>query len=67
LIRSGLGYVLAIVGLVAGLNLYFGSGPGLYAIAFMAVAIIVWNLQNAWLLLMGVADEDLAKSEGVTR
>ena len=65
LIRSGLGYLLAILGFVGGLSLYFGTGPGLYAVAFPAVAIIVWNLQNAWTLLMGVADEDLAKSEAV--
>lgn len=67
LVRSGLGYLLAIIGFAGGLNLYLGSGPGLYAIAFTMVAIIVWNLQNAWLLLMGVADEDLARTEKAAR
>jgi hypothetical protein len=39
-----------------------GSGPGLYLVAFQVIAIIVWNLRNAWFLLMGVVDEDLARS-----
>jgi hypothetical protein len=26
------------------------------------MAIVVWNLRNAWALLMGVVDEDLATS-----
>jgi hypothetical protein len=64
--RSGLGYLLALTGMVGGFNLYAGTGPGLYLIAFQVIAIVVWNLRNAWFLLMSVADEDLAR-EGSTR
>jgi hypothetical protein len=66
LYRSILGYLLAAVGVVGGYDLYAGIGPGLYLIAFQVLAIIVWNLRNAWFLLMGVADEDLARSESAT-
>lgn len=59
LIRSSFGYLLAIAGLVGGINVYTRSGPGLYVIALIVAAIIVWNLRNAWFLLMGVADEYL--------
>lgn len=59
LVRSSYGYLLAIVGIVGGINVYTSSGPGLYAVAFIVAAIIVWNLRNAWFLLMGVADEYL--------
>lgn len=61
LIRSSYGYLLAIVGIVGGVNVYTRSGPGLYAIAFIVAVIIVWNLRNAWFLLMGVADEYLVE------
>jgi hypothetical protein len=60
LVRSSMGYLLAVAGFLGGLNIYFQSGPGLYVIAFIAIAIILWNLRNAWTLLMGVADEELA-------
>jgi hypothetical protein len=60
--RAGLGYLLVVVGLVGGLSLYVASGPALYLVAFQVIAIIVWNLRNAWFLLMGVVDEDLARS-----
>jgi hypothetical protein len=62
LYRAGLGYLLALVGLIGGYNLYSETGPGLYLIALQVIAIIVWNLRNAWFLLMGVVDEDLAKA-----
>jgi hypothetical protein len=53
--------VLVLAGLVGGFDLYAGVGPGLYLIAVQVIAIIIWNLRNAWFLLMGVADEDLAR------
>jgi hypothetical protein len=62
LYRAGLGYLLVVVGLIGGISLFVGSGPGLYLVAFQVIAIIVWNLQNAWFLLMGVVDEDVARS-----
>ena len=62
LYRSGLGYLLAVVGLIGGYNLYTQTGAGLYLIALQVIAIIAWNLRNAWFLLMSVVDEDLAKA-----
>jgi hypothetical protein len=61
LVRAGLGYMLAAIGLVGGISLIAGSGPGLYLIAIQVIAIVVWNLRNAWFLLLGVADEDIAR------
>jgi len=46
--------------MVAGIGLAFGAGPGLYASALIVVAIILWSLWNAWVLVMGVADEEIA-------
>lgn len=63
LIPSIIGYLLAVAGIIGGANVYFGSGPGLYITAAIVVAIIVWNLRNAWFLLMGVADEYLAEAK----
>ena len=40
-------------------GLVFRAGPGLYAISFIAIVIVVWNLWDAWVLLMGVADEEI--------
>jgi hypothetical protein len=60
LVRSGIGQLLALVGVVGGLGLVFQAGPGLYAVAFISIVIVVWNLWNAWVLLMGVADEEIA-------
>ena len=53
------GSLLAVIGVVGGINLVTRTGPGLYAVAPIIVIIIVWNLRNAWFLLMGVADEYL--------
>jgi hypothetical protein len=61
LLRSSFAYLLSIAGLVGGINIYTHTGAGLYAVAFQVIAIIVWNLRNAWSLLMTVADEDLAR------
>lgn len=61
LVRSGVGQLLALVGLVGGLSLVVQAGPGLYAIAFISIVIVVWNLLNAWILLIGVADEEIAQ------
>jgi len=62
LTRSGLGYLLALAGMVGGYNLYVDTGAGLYLIAFQVISIVVWNLRNAWFLLMSVADQDLARA-----
>ena len=59
LVRSGIGQLLASVGVVGGLGLVFQAGPGLYAVALVSIVIVVWNLLNAWVLLMGVADEEI--------
>lgn len=37
----------------------FRIGPGLYVAATIAVAIMVWSLWNAWVLMVGVADEEI--------
>ena len=60
LIRSCIGALLAFVGLVGGLTIAFQAGPGLYAIAFITIVVTVWNLLNAWILLIGVTDEEIA-------
>ena len=59
LVRSSIGHLLSLVGVVGGLGLVFKAGPGLYATAFISIVIVVWNLWNAWVLLMGVADEEI--------
>ena len=61
IVRSSYGYLLALVGIFAGVSIYTRVGPGLYATAFIVAVIIVWNLRNAWFLLMGVADEYLVE------
>ena len=60
-VRSVGGYALAAVGLASGLGQVFRFGPGLYVLAVVVVAIVVWSLWNAWVLVMGVADEEIAK------
>jgi hypothetical protein len=60
--RAGLGYLLALSGIYAAYSVYTGTGPGLYVVAFEAVAIIIWNLRNSWYLLMSVVDRDLART-----
>lgn len=59
LVRSLGGYALALLGVAAGAGLPFGIGPGLYIIALIVVAIVLWSLWNAWVLVMGVADEEI--------
>ena len=59
LVRSIVGYFLAFVGLVTGLGIAFEIGPGLYVIALIVVAIVMWSLWNAWVLVIGVADEEI--------
>jgi modulator of FtsH protease len=61
IVRAVVAHLLALVGVVGGLGIVFQVGPGLYAAAFISAAIIVWNLWNAWALLMGVADEEIAQ------
>ena len=58
-VSSGIGQLLALAGIVGGLSLVFQAGPGLYIIAFISIVIVVWNLWDAWVLLMGVADEEI--------
>jgi hypothetical protein len=58
-VGSGIGQLLALVGIVGGLGLVFKAGPGLYAVAFISIVIVLWNLWDAWVLLMGVADEEI--------
>jgi len=58
--RAGFGYLLSVGGVVAGLSISFRAGPGLYIVAFILVVVLLWSLRDAWVLLMGVADEELA-------
>lgn len=60
LMRSCVGVLLALVGVVGGLTITFQASPGLYAIAFITITVTVWNLLNAWILLIGVTDEEIA-------
>ena len=60
--RQTLGVLLALAGVLGGVTLAVQSGGGLYIAALVVMAIVVWNLRNAWALLMGVVDEDLATS-----
>ena len=62
-VRSGLGYLLACAGFIGGFSLYVDRGPGMYLVALVAVAIVAWNLLNAWSLLLGVADDYLVGAE----
>jgi hypothetical protein len=41
------------------LSLVFQARPGLYAVAIISLVIVAWNLWDAWVLLMGVADEEI--------
>ena len=61
LVRSGVGYLLALIGVFGGLSVVLRLGPGLFIVAFILVAVLLWNLWDAWVLLMGVADEEIAK------
>lgn len=64
--RAAGGYALALIGVLGGLSVAFRAGPGLFIIALILVAIVLWNLWNAWVLLMGVADEEIA-AETISR
>ena len=61
LIRSGVGALLALAGLIGGLTIALQAGPGLYVIAVVAITVTAWNLLNAWTLLIGVTDEEIAQ------
>src|SRR5580765_5651799 len=61
LIRSGVGALLALAGLAGGLTIALQTGPGLYLIALVLISVTVWNLLNAWTLLIGVTDEEIAQ------
>ena len=60
-LRSIGAYALTVVGLASALGQVFRLGPGLYVLAVIVVTIVVWSLWNAWVLVMGVADEEIAK------
>ena len=61
--RSGFGYLLSMGGVAAGLSISFRVGPGLYILALILVVVLVWSLWDAWVLLMGVADEEMEAGE----
>jgi hypothetical protein len=63
LVRFGVGYLLALIGVFGGLSVALRLGRGLFIVAFILVAVLLWNLWDAWVLLMGVADEEIAKSD----
>jgi len=58
--RSGFGLLLSIGGVLAGLSISFRVGPGLYIIAVTLVVVLLWSLWDAWILLMFVADDEIA-------
>jgi modulator of FtsH protease len=58
--RTGFGYLLAVAGVLAGLSITLRTGPGLYLLGIILVVVLLWSLWNAWVLLMGVADEEIA-------
>jgi hypothetical protein len=60
LLRAAAGYALAFVGFLGGLSIALRAGPGLFIVAFILMAIVLWTLWDAWILLMGVADEEIA-------
>ena len=61
LARTGVGYLLALIGVLGGLSVTLQIGPGLFVVAFILIALLLWNLWDAWVLLMGVADEEMAQ------
>lgn len=61
--QSSFGYLLGAAGAVAGLSIALRFGPGLYLLALILVVILVWSLWDAWVLLMGVADEEIAEED----
>ena len=63
LIRSCVGLLLALTAFVGGLTIAFQASPGLYAIAVALILVTAWNLLNAWFLLVGVTDEEMAHQD----
>ena len=61
ILRNVLGQVLSLGGLIGGIGLILHAGPALYAVAFVAITVVVWNLWSAWELLIGVADDEIAQ------
>lgn len=62
LVRSLASYLLALAGGATGIGQILRLGPGLYVTAVIVVTIMLWALWNSWVLLIGVADEELAQS-----
>jgi modulator of FtsH protease len=60
LMRTGFGSLLSIGGIGAGLSIALEVGPGLYIIAFLLVVVLLWSLWDAWVLLMFVANDEIA-------
>jgi len=58
-IRSIIGYALGLIGLATGIGMAFKVGPGLYVVGLIAVSIMLWSLWNTWLLVIGIADEEI--------
>ena len=58
-VRSIGGYLLGLIGIATGVGMLLQTGPGLYAMALVVVVIMLWGLWNAWLLVIGVADEEI--------
>jgi modulator of FtsH protease len=63
LARTGAGYLLALVDVLGGLSVTLQIGPGLFVVALIVIALLLWNLWDAWVLLMGVADEEIAQGK----
>ena len=59
LVRSLIAYFMAFAGSVSSAGMSIAVGPGLYLSAVIVVAIVLWSLWNAWLLVIGVADEEI--------
>ncbi len=59
LVRSVGGHLLGLIGLATGIGISLQIGPGLYAMATTVVVIMLWSLWNAWVLVVGVADEEI--------
>ena len=58
-IRMGIGYAIALCGVIgaASMLLAEGDGGGLYWIAVQVTAGLVWAIASAWRFLIGVVDE----------
>lgn len=58
--RPSVGYLLSAGAVIGGLSLTLRTGPGLYILAVILVVVLVWSLWDAWVLLMGIADEEVS-------